>query len=226
MPLASTIEIVLADHRQLICEGIVAVARGRAGLRIAAVARSRRELLAALEDGPARLVLLNPHLEPNGAVDLLQELRRVAPAAPVLVLASDGDNDDPVGLLRAGARGYLSRDNDMADLFNAVGKIALGGLYVNKELGERIAADLFTRPHSNAYGRLSPREAEVFGLLARGRTVSQIAVALDLSVKTVSTHKSRLMIRLGLRTLSELVQCAIAEGVIAPPAAAQPAGTV
>lgn len=211
---AAPVDIVIADQRQLICEGLRQLLCERPGIHVCTVARSRATLFDALRTCLPRVLVLNPRLDPDGGVRLLHALRDAWPCLPVLVLASDAETEDPVALVRAGARGYLSRDHGAADLVHAVHRIAHGGLFVSRELGESLAAALARGHRHESHAALSPREAEVFGYLARGHTVSQIARVLSVSVKTISTHKTRLMGRLGLGTLSELIQYAISHGLI------------
>jgi len=214
------VKVVLADPRQLMCEGIQRVLKEISGIRVVGLARSKAELMAALDSVAPDVVLLNPRLELQGGTSLVRELRKQLPYLPLLLLASDAGSDDPVALLRAGAKGYLSKDNDTTDMARAILKVAAGGLYVSAELSESLAEELCAGLRSNSFSRLSPREAEVFTFLAQGHTVSHIAQVLQLSVKTVSTHKSRMMERLGLTSLSELIQYAISNDLIdrgAPP---------
>jgi len=213
-PFGSTVDVVLADPRQLMCEGIQTMLHQRSGARVVAVARSKEELLETLAIRMPDVVLLNPRLGAPGGAALVRELRRTIPQLSVLALASDASNDDPVALLRAGARGYISRAHDLDDLLAALIKVGLGGLYVDSELSERLAAEIITGSSTNSFAQLSPREAEVFHYLAQGHTVSHIAQVLQLSVKTVSTHKGRMMERLGLGSLSELIQYAISNDLM------------
>jgi DNA-binding NarL/FixJ family response regulator len=211
---AGLVKVVLADPRQLMCEGLQRALDDRAGLQVVGVARTRAELMAVLDAVAPDVVLLNPRLEIQGGTALIRDLRKLLPYLRLLALASDAGNDDPVALLRAGAKGYLSKNNDTRDLIGAILKVAEGGLYVSAELSESLAEELCAGLRTSSFARLSPREAEVFGFLAQGHTVSHIAQVLQLSVKTVSTHKSRMMERLGLTSLSELIQYAITNDLI------------
>lgn len=208
------VTVVLADPRQLMCEGLQRALDERAGIKVVAVARTRAELMAALDIVAPDVLLLNPRLEAQGGTGLIRDLRKMLPYLPLLTLASDASSDDPVALLRAGAKGYLSKNNDTEDLIRAILKVAEGGLFVSSELSESLAEELCLGLRTNSFARLSPREAEVFRFLAQGHTVSHIAQVLQLSVKTVSTHKSRMMERLGLGSLSELIQYAITNDLI------------
>jgi DNA-binding NarL/FixJ family response regulator len=220
---AGLLQIVIADPRQLMCEGLEWMLARRPGVVLRATVQSKAELMTLLSRGVPDVLLLNPRLGVHGGAALVEELRRLAPALPVLILASDADSDEPVALLKAGARGYLSRAESPDDLLLALAKVAQGGIWVSPELGEQIAENLYGGARLDTYHELSPREAEVFCLLARGETVSQIGNNLGLSVKTVSTHKRRVMERLGLASLSELVRCALSHGLIDPRGAQPPA---
>jgi DNA-binding NarL/FixJ family response regulator len=211
---AGLLQLVIADPRQLMCEGLQCMLACRTGMLVRAAVQSTEALLAALAHRRPDVLLLNPRLGSHGGTALIEELRALHPRLPVLVLASDADSDDPVALMKAGARGYLSRDDSPDDLMCALSKVGRGGLWVSRELGERIAEALYGNARTDSYAELSPREAEVFCLLARGQTVSQIGMALGLSVKTVSTHKRRVMERLGLGSLSDLVRYALSHGLM------------
>lgn len=215
------LHIVIADPRQLMCEGLQWMLARRPGIALRGTVQSRAALFSLIAAGAPDVLLLNPRLGMHGGAALIEELNRLAPALPVLVLASDADSDDPVALLKAGARGYLSRTDSPDDLVFALKKVAHGGIWVSPELGEQIAEDLYGGARPDTFHELSPREAEVFCLLARGQTVSQIASQLRLSVKTVSTHKGRVMQRLRLASLSELVRYALSHGLIDHGAAPQ-----
>jgi DNA-binding NarL/FixJ family response regulator len=208
------IQVVIADPRQMLCEGIQRMLRDRTDIKVIAAVSTKAALVRVLEQGRANIALLNPRLGAERGPALIRQLRAAAPQVALLALASDAQCDDPVSLMRAGAKGYLSRENTPEDLVRALHKVGCGKLFVDRELGEQIAADLCVRVRRDSYQELSPREAEVFRLLTQGRTVSQIAALLRLSVKTVSTHKSRIMTRLGLATLSELIQYAISHDLL------------
>jgi len=208
------LHLVIADPRQLMCEGLLWMLARRTGVAVSAAVQSSDELMALLAVSEPDVLLLNPRLGAHGGAALIDELHRLLPGLPVLVLASDADTDDPVALLKAGARGYLSRTDGPDDLLQALEKVAQGGMWISRELGEQMAEDLYGGARTDSFAELSPREAEVFRLLARGQTVSQIGMALGLSVKTVSTHKRRVMERLGLASLSDLVRYALSRGLI------------
>lgn len=208
------LHLVIADPRQLMCEGIEGMLAPELGVSVIATVQTKRDLFALLANRTPDVLLINPRLGAHGGAVLIEELRRLRPGLPVLVLASDADNDDPVSLLKAGARGYLSRSDGPDELMHAIAKVAHGGVWVSPELGEKIAENLYGNARLDSYSELSPREAEVFCLLARGQTVSQIGNALGLSVKTVSTHKRRVMERLGLTSLSDLVRYALSHDLI------------
>jgi DNA-binding NarL/FixJ family response regulator len=116
--------------------------------------------------------------------------------------------------LRAGAAGYLTKESVPAELIAALRHIAAGGRYVSRELGEVLAAQVGGQAKQEPHEALSDREDQVLRLLATGQTVTQIAQELSLSVKTVSTYRSRVLEKLGLKTTAELMRYALERGLV------------
>jgi two-component system, NarL family, invasion response regulator UvrY len=132
----------------------------------------------------------------------------------VLVLSVHPEEQYALRALRAGARGYLTKDHSPGELVAAVRKVHAGGRYVSASLAERLAADLSTGADGLPHERLSDREFEVLCLLGSGRTVTDIAGTLSLSVKTVSTYRARLLEKIPASSNAELVRYVVAHGLM------------
>jgi DNA-binding NarL/FixJ family response regulator len=150
-------------------------------------------------------------------IELLKHIRGEFPRLFVLMLSMHSENLFALRALRAGARGYVQKESAPAQLVEAIRHIAAGGLYVSGTLAEKIAADAGrggaeVLPHE----RLSDRELEVFRLLGAGNTVTDVATALHLSVKTVSTHRTRILAKTGLHDNAEIVQYVFAHQLQRP----------
>jgi DNA-binding NarL/FixJ family response regulator len=131
------------------------------------------------------------------------------PKVRILVLSMHQEHQYAVRALRAGASGYLTKESASTQLATALRKIASGGAYITAEVAELLALDTMPNVDAEPHTTLSDREFQVFRLITSGRSVSDIAEQLHLSVKTVSTHKARLMQKLGVATTNELIRYAI-----------------
>ena len=167
-------------------------------------AQSETEALAKLAKRKCHVILLD--LNPEEGLNLLETVRRAHPEAPVLVLSTQAEAHFAARVLQAGAAGFLSLFASQQELAYAIRKIRSGGKYLSKAMAEEIALG---PPPSAPRRPLSKRASEILRGVAAGRKLAEIAKDLSLSAKTVSTHKRRLMIKLGLSRDSEFIRYAI-----------------
>jgi DNA-binding NarL/FixJ family response regulator len=160
------------------------------------------------------VVVLDLNMPGGSGLELLGELRRESPSVRVLVLTVSQENQYAVRAIRAGAAGFLTKESAPEKLIEAVRKIAAGGRYVSPELGETLASLVAGEAEGAPHERLSDREFEVFKMLASGRTVSQVAQELGLSVKTVSTHRTRILKKMEMNTNAELTHYAVKSHIV------------
>jgi two-component system, NarL family, invasion response regulator UvrY len=161
------------------------------------------------------LVVLDISLGSSSGLELIHEIQHVRPRLPVLVLSMHGEEQYARRAFQAGASGYIMKNSPNAELVVAINKVAGGGKYVSAKLAEALVAHLDPRAVLLPHERLSQREFEVLRLLASGNAVSDIAEALSLSDKTVSTYRSRILEKLHLKTTAELVRYALDHSLIA-----------
>lgn len=199
--------IVVADDHQIVRRGLELIVSRRPGWTIAAEAENESQLFDALARGGHDVLVLDFALRARTALELLPRLRQMYPSLPILVLGSEGDAPNAVAVLRAGARGYVSKDATGEEFLEAMARVASGRTWITAETAELLAHELSSpvAPHA----RLSPRELDVFLRLARGESVSDIAAALGLSVKTVSTYRTRVLEKTGFRSNADIVAYAI-----------------
>jgi DNA-binding NarL/FixJ family response regulator len=145
----------------------------------------------------------------RGGFDVLRELRASRPSLRVLVLSTYDERQIAVRALRAGAAGYFTQDAPGPALLDAIRRVHAGKRAVSPELAEQLIDQIESSSAASAHERLSNRELEVLRRLADGRTVSEIGADLSLSVKTISTYRTRLLEKLGARTTGELIRYAI-----------------
>jgi DNA-binding NarL/FixJ family response regulator len=152
---------------------------------------------------------------PGGSgIELIGEIKKVRPDARVLILTVYSEEQYAVRSIKAGAAGFLTKESASDRLIEAVRKIAAGGRYVTAELAETLASLLAGETAGQPHERLSDREFEILKLLASGKTVSQVAQELCLSVKTVSTHRTRILKKMNMKTNAELTHYAVKSGLV------------
>jgi DNA-binding NarL/FixJ family response regulator len=155
------------------------------------------------------VVILDLSLPRGNGLDTLAAIRREKPDVPVLILTVHPEEQYAVRCIKGGAAGFLTKESAPERLIEAVRKVGGGGRYVSPELAETLASVLAGQSPGAPHERLSDREFEVFKMLGSGKTVSQIAEDLALSVKTVSTHRARILKKMSMRTNAELTHYAL-----------------
>jgi DNA-binding NarL/FixJ family response regulator len=172
-----------------------------------------RDGLALFREGRWDAVILDVGLPDRSGLDVLKEMKAHAPGTPVLVLSVHAEAPFAVRALRAGASAYLSKESAPEELVAAVKKARSGGRYVSAVLAERLA-DVVAGGGGEPHESLSDREFEVLRLIASGKTVSEAAEFLHLSVKTVSTYRARILEKTGMKTNAELTRYALSHGLV------------
>jgi two-component system, NarL family, invasion response regulator UvrY len=208
------IRVVLADDHAMVREGIRRVLEERNGITVVGEAGSAPDLLAELRKAEADVVILDIAMPGPGIVETLRQVKTVCPRARSLVLTAHPEAEYAVRVLRAGAAGYLTKDRSLDQLVDAVRRVARGGIYISPTLGEALAARLHGVERKSSHGRLSDREFEVLKGLAEGQALKTIAARMALSPKTVTTYRSRILQKLGLRGNADLVRYAMKHGLL------------
>ena len=145
----------------------------------------------------------------RSGVELIRQVKAEKPKLRVLVLSMHEEHQYAVRAIRAGASGYLTKESASAQLVAAIRKVAAGGAFISAEVAERLALDAMPHAEGPLHATLSDREFEVFHMLVDGMSVNEIAARLHLSAKTISTHKARLMEKLGVDSTADLVHYAV-----------------
>ncbi|AHN73725.1 response regulator [Pandoraea pnomenusa] len=202
--------IIVADDHTLVRAGLQRILAGNEALEIVGEASNGAEAMSLLQSTPCDVLLLDLSMPGRSGVDLIAHIKATFPRLAVLVLTMHGEEQYAVRALKAGAAGYLTKESAPAELVSAVRKVHDGGVYLSPSMAERIARDLAsTIDEGPSFRRLSDREFDVFLMLARGLSLSDIADSLCVSAKTVSTYKARVLQKLQLRSQTELVHYAI-----------------
>jgi DNA-binding NarL/FixJ family response regulator len=167
------------------------------------------EVLEALDREPWDLLLMDITMPRRSGIDVLRDLREKHPRLPVLILSVHPEEQFAIRALKGGASGYLTKEAAPEELLEAVHKLLAGGRYVSRTLADRLAAEITRTEDRPAHEALSDREFQVLIKLASGQSVSQIALELALSVKTVSTYRSRILEKMALETNADIMRYAM-----------------
>jgi two-component system, NarL family, invasion response regulator UvrY len=208
------IRLMIADDHPIVRKGLRRIVEDAPGLEVVGEVGSGLELLERLPRVPADIVLLDVSMPGLRFLEVLQRLRAEHPTVAVLVLSVHPEDQYAVRALRAGASGYLTKDHSPEELTEAIRRVYRGNKYVSALLAERLAADLAGGSRNIRHELLSDREYEVLCLLGSGRTVKEIAHSLELSPKTVSTYRTRVLEKMGATTNADLVRYASQHGLI------------
>ena len=178
-------------------------------------ASTGNEVLSAIRNSHCNLLVLDVNMPGRTGVEVLREVKRLCPGIPVLMLSVQPEDQYAVRCLKAGASGYLNKDSAEEELVRAVRKVMSGGRYVSALLSEKLACDLQHPAPKDPHELLSDRELEIIRMIAKGRTLTDIAATLHLSVKTVSTYRSRSLLKMQMSNNAELVRYALEHKLIA-----------
>jgi DNA-binding NarL/FixJ family response regulator len=205
--------VLLVDDHAVVRRGVRAILEDHLhGISIAE-AGNGDDALAALAD-PFDAVVLDLSMPGRDGFDLLAEIKHRHPKLPVLIMSLHGEEQFALRALRAGAAGYLTKSTAPEQLVAAVNKVLRGGRYISESLAERLAADVSEPVAGSPHERLSDREFDVMRGIASGRSVSEIAAQMHLSVKTVSTYRARLLDKMGMTSNAELTRYALEAGLV------------
>ena len=210
------IRIVIADDHTIMREGLKRILEGADDIEVVGEATDGFEALALVRKGELDVLLMDLSMPGRSGVELIRQVKDEMPKLPILILTMHEEEQYAVRTIRAGARGYLTKESAGTQLVSAIRKVAAGRPYISLEVAEQLAMDVMPAHEELPHKSLSDREFEVFNMLVSGRSITEIAELLHLSVKTVSTHKARILQKMGTLSLAELVQYAVAHGLVAP----------
>ena len=203
------IKVLVADDHPVVREGLKQILAEAQDIEVAAEAEDGHKLLEKVREQGFDVVVMDITMPGLMGLDALKQLKSEHPQLPILILSIHPEEQYALRVLRAGASGYLTKGSAPDSLIGAIRKVYRGGSYVSPALAERLAdelrGDITKMPHET----LSDREYQVMCLIASGKTVTEIADQLALSVKTVSTYRSRILEKMRMKTNAELTHYAI-----------------
>jgi len=202
-------KILLADDHAVVRHGLKQILADEFKRADFGEARNAQEALDLVWKENWDVAILDITMPGRSGLDVLREIKKSKPRLPVLVLSMHPENQFAVRVLKRGASGYMTKESAPVELVGAVKKVMAGGRYVSASLAEKLATNLSGDSQKPAQELLSDREFQVFRLIAGGRIVSEIARELSLSVKTISTYRSRILEKMELRNNAELMHYAM-----------------
>lgn len=208
------IRVIIADDHPIIRAGLKQILADAGDIEAAGEAASGAELLKAVTREDYDVVLLDLSMPGMDGLDVLKQLKIDRPRLPVIILTVHPEAHYALRVLKAGASGYLTKESAPDQLIAAIHKVGRGGKYISPALAEQIAFALDTDVQKPSHETLSDREYQVMTLIASGKSVSEIAEELTLSVKTISTYRARVLEKMGMKTNAELTHYAVANGLV------------
>ena len=206
--------ILVADDHAVVRRGLIEILRDtvpRAAFGEADTGGRAVELARAEKWD---LAILDISLPDQSGLEVLKQIRAFAPRLPVLVLSMHAEEQFALRTLRAGAAGYVTKKTAPQEIGEAVKRVLAGGRYITPSLAERMAIEMTERSEKSPHERLSDREYQVFRRLALGKTVKEIAAELHVSMQTVSTHRARILAKMGFRSNADLTEYAIRDHLL------------
>lgn len=208
------IQLLLADDHAIIRDGLKQIFADTDDIVVAGEAADGHHVLAKVRQQDWDALVLDLSMPGKNGLDLIKQIKSEKPGLPILVLSMHSEEQYALRALRAGAAGYLTKESDSELLIAVIRKIAAGGVYVSATLAEQMARDRMPNTEQLPHTLLSEREYQVFLMIVGGRGLSDIADTLSLSVKTVSTHKTRILRKMNMTNPAELIRYAIAHELV------------
>jgi DNA-binding NarL/FixJ family response regulator len=203
------IKILIADDHGIIRKGIKQILSRTSDIEVTAEASTGQEALEKIWTSHFDLVILDISLPGRNGLEILKQIKSQKPKLPVLILSMYPEEQYAVRVLRAGASGYLTKESDKNELVEAIRRIAEGKKYITPSLAEKLASELEPSNDKALHERLSDREYHILCLIAKGKSSNEIAEELALSIKTVSTHRARVLEKMGMKSNAELTYYAV-----------------
>ena len=210
------IRIVIADDHAIVREGIKRIVAAGQDMEVVGEAADGTEVMHRVRELDFDVLVLDLSMPGRSGMELIKLVRCEKPRLRVLVLSMHQELQYAVRAIKSGASGYLTKESAPVQLIQVLRRIAAGGAFISSDVAEQLALGSMQGGVATAHEKLSNREFEVFRLIAGGVTVTDIAARLNLSAKTISTHKANLMQKMGLHNQSELIRYAIKHGVTEP----------
>ncbi len=203
------IRIVVADDHTIVREGLKQLLAAAGDIDVVGEAQNGHEVIERIRSLDFDLLLLDMSMPGKSGIELIKQVHSEKPKLRVLVLSMHEEHQYAVRAIRAGAAGYLTKESASRQLVEAIRKVAGGGAFISGEVAQQLALGAMPDAKGPPHAALSDREFQIFLMIANGKSVSDIAERLNLSVKTVSTHKANILQKMNMHTPAELIRYAL-----------------
>ncbi len=208
------IKILIADDHAIVREGLKQILTETTDMVVADEASNGHEVLTKVFKSNYDVIVLDITMPGLSGLDTLKQIKSIKPHIPIMILSIHPEEQYAVRVLRAGASGYLTKESATEELIEAIRKVVSGRKYVSTSLAEKLASDLEAQGKKSLHDKLSDREYEVLCMIASGKTVKEIAEELTLSIKTISTYRSRILDKMNMENNAQLMHYAIQNGLV------------
>ncbi len=208
------IKVLIVDDHAIVRQGLKRILAETPDMTVAGEAENGVEALKKTREGEWDVILLDVSMPGRNGVDTLKQIMGENRGGKVLILSMYPEDQYAVRLLKAGAAGYMTKETAPGELVEAIRKVAQGRKYISPALAELLLLELDIDAEKQPHERLSDREYQVFRMLGSGRTASEIASLMSLSVKTISTHRTHILEKMKLKNNAELTLYAIQNGLL------------
>lgn len=209
--------VLLADDHAIIRDGVKQILADTDDLVVTGEAANGAVALKMITEQQFDVVVLDISMPGKNGLELIKLIRNDRPRLPILIFSMHQEEQYALRALHAGASGYLTKESDGEVLIAAIRKVAGGGVHVSEKVAEMLARERMPTLDDMPHARLSDREFQIFEKIIGGARLTDIAAELNLSIKTVSTHKSRILQKMNMASDTDLVRYAIAKGLLAMP---------
>ena len=211
------IRIVIADDHAIVREGLKQVLGAAGDITVTGEAQNGSEVMQRVRADDFEVLLLDMSMPGKSGIELIKQVHNEKPKLRILVLSMHEEEQYAVRALKAGAAGYLTKESASDQLVAAIRKVAAGGAFITAAVAEQFALGAMSRSDGPPHAALSDREYQVFEMLVAGKSITDIAERLNLSVKTVSTHKARIMQKMNMTNPAELIRYAFTHHLVDDP---------
>ena len=208
------IRLVVADDHTIVREGLKQILAAASDLLVVGEASDGHQVMERVRALDFDLLLLDMSMPGKSGIELIKQVKAEKPKLRILILTMHEEHQYAVRAIRAGASGYLTKESASSQLVTALRKVAGGGAWISAEVAQQLALNAMPDAQAAPHERLSDREFQVFRMIAGGRSISDIAQDLKLSVKTVSTHKANVLHKMNMTTQGELIRYALENGLV------------
>jgi len=203
------IKLIIADDHAVVRKGLKQIFEETSDIVVAGEANSGNELLEKLRREDFDVVILDISMPGKDGLDTLKEIKAIKPNLPVLIFTIYPEEQYALRVLKAGAAGYINKESEPEILIEAIRKVSQGRKYISPDLAELLASSLDTKSTEALHDQLSDREYQVMCMIASGKTPTDIAKELSLSINTISTYRMRILEKMGMKNNAEITHYAL-----------------